>query len=167
MERSSQSCAKEKNNRIKGEHQDHQNARRGTGGQCLQTPAGEVASAILFIDGRQSDRVVCRNVLQRKQCSSGPFDFCTNSSTGPCRNSLRVGCLGVRRMGSVWVGPSISLRRRLSECPRDTTDLYDGWKWQTSVHDRMLGSCEACDNNRPGRILNVLTNLSFARGMPR
>ena len=26
----------------------------------------------------------------------GPFDFCTNISTGPCRNSLRGCCLDVR-----------------------------------------------------------------------
>ena len=67
VERSSQSCAKGKNNRIKGEHQDDQNACRGTGGRCLQALSGEVVSEVLFcLVVFQPGGVVCRNVLQRK-----------------------------------------------------------------------------------------------------
>ncbi len=67
VERSSQSCAKGKDNRIKDKQQGHQNACRGIGGQCLQALAGEVVSEVLFcLVVVQSGRVVCRNVLQRK-----------------------------------------------------------------------------------------------------
>ena len=62
-----QSCAKGKNNRIKGEHQGDQNACRGTGGRCLQALSGEVVSEVLFcLVVVQPGGAVCRHVLQRK-----------------------------------------------------------------------------------------------------